>query len=513
MSEDRNDSQPTVRLTIDAASAPLQEREPLIHLETSDFSSEPEVDPLVAAPSSSRPIKRRRLVITSPAIYQEPHQEAVPNVCTDEYVSQAYAPEPSPADLRQDMQPMQPEPISPQADWPVPIAASILSREGERSSQLVGFASDEAENAYPMPAMQQHEYESTEEPPPKVAFPETAFDQGGPNYAKVVQAQPGQAKAMPPPGSITLPQSAAAIPIRSAQVPIGTERVEERVPSHIPYMNIAPPYQAAAVRTDTGATPSAPKVTYETQQAIAPKVSYEEQQATALSYVKPFTSAQEPDDDDFGEDATMRFAPVTTEPMPTPATVPTTPTVSPEKRHSGFIIFLLTLTLLVSLTMVYITGVADAVLAKVGIPSWKQLFAGTESTEDEIPDIFSTITSGLEDDASPGDRLGENPSTVVSASASGVAKLKSLTVAPSSAKAPATLVFTIYSNETVTNIKLAKDDGEFLFAEGRGAPSGDGILWQFTAKFDEPYEGLIHTYLRDDEGWAGSGDSVQVSVQ
>ena len=186
--------------------------------------------------------------------------------------------------------------------------------------------------------------------------------------------------------------------------------------------------------------------------------------------------------------------------------------------HSAFVIILLVITLLLSLSIVYYTGVVDSVLTSAGIPTWQDLF-GEENPPEGIPAPFANATESPEltgDTATDGTNAAIPAATDVVApvKATGNARLISIGVNPATAKAPATLLFTIHTNDAVSNVQLKTGDLSTLLAERHSAPSGDGIIWEYSVDFDNPYQGSVYAYMLDGENnWIDSGEFCQVNVQ
>ena len=217
------------------------------------------------------------------------------------------------------------------------------------------------------------------------------------------------------------------------------------------------------------------------------------------------------DDDDFlpvfvqaGDEVTAPVtAPVT---VPTPADSLGHGKADDDDDMGGpspMIVAVLFLTLIISLSVVYFTGMADGFLSNLGIPSWSQI----STQEDGIPVAFLDVTPGTSAEA---DHTPTIP--VIPASPGGTPRIYSMDVSPTTAVAPAELTFTLSGNSAVTGVQFRTDNQTVMLAEGQGTPSGDGTLWEYTVQFDNPYQGLIYAYLSDREsGWI-EGGSVHVDV-
>ena len=91
--------------------------------------------------------------------------------------------------------------------------------------------------------------------------------------------------------------------------------------------------------------------------------------------------------------------------------------------------------------------------------------------------------------------------------------LRSIAVAPASAVAPATLVFTLTTNTATSAIRLLMDDGTALRTTANATPQGDGLLWQANAYVDAPRTGTVRVYLRDEAGaWSTAALTCDIAV-
>lgn len=230
------------------------------------------------------------------------------------------------------------------------------------------------------------------------------------------------------------------------------------------------------------------------------------------------------DDDDTG-----RFYVGEPQEIPTPVTVPLMlntvgrPAKAKKKGGGGWLWLLPVVLLLGSLSAVFFTGTADSLLMRAGIPTWEELTVEKIPDED-LPSVFAEETAApgsLEPslpEGSESDLAGDPSQAAVPASAGVVSSnlpvLSSFTVNPDSGTAPATLVFSMQSNNAVKSIQLAKATGEKLTGKVTSAPSGDGIAWQFEVRFDKAYEGEIHALLEGQEkgGWHDTDLVCRVAV-
>lgn len=236
------------------------------------------------------------------------------------------------------------------------------------------------------------------------------------------------------------------------------------------------------------------------------------------AYTVPFHS--QPADSDAqlvtrdDDDETARFYVGEPQEIPTPVTVPLMlntvgrPAKAKKKGGGGWLWLLPVVLLLGSLSAVFFTGAADSLLMRAGIPTWEELTVEKIPDED-LPSVFAeeTAAPGSFDPSLPegGESVlaGDASQAVVPVGAGVVSSnlpvLSSFTVSPDSGTAPATLVFSMQSNNAVKSIQLAKATGEKLTGRVTSAPSGDGIAWQFEVRFDKAYEGEIHALLEGQE--------------
>lgn len=335
------------------------------------------------------------------------------------------------------------------------------------------------------------------------------------------------------------PQGAYAQPgYASAGQDTGRMRRTDRFPRVAPEAAEAP--QAAPPSWQ--AEPYQPAPAYPQQQGTGsqpqPYPAYPPSQAPA------YPSYEEEDDTDLYGPLPTRILP---EPAPVSAASSFTIGDSPagdqdedeeeEGGRGGLIALLVVVLLISSLSALYFTGIADTLLAQLGVPTWDQLsdqlLSGESQPENEtaeapqpesgvgeegVPAIFTTP---IPEENASGEGQGEGQATEsteggarpTAAAGEAAPKLSAFTVSKSTVQAPATLVFTMHSNDTVDNIKLFTADDEALTAEVTSAPSGDGQIWQFHVSFAVPYEGIIRAFLYNETtGWVDSGLSCAITV-
>jgi hypothetical protein len=93
-------------------------------------------------------------------------------------------------------------------------------------------------------------------------------------------------------------------------------------------------------------------------------------------------------------------------------------------------------------------------------------------------------------------------------------ELRSVTVEPGVTTAPATLTFTLVTNEATTSIRLMTEDGQMLHTTANSASQDDGLVWQITTELSQPYTGEIHIFLRDQDGvWNVGSIPCTVTVE
>jgi len=87
-------------------------------------------------------------------------------------------------------------------------------------------------------------------------------------------------------------------------------------------------------------------------------------------------------------------------------------------------------------------------------------------------------------------------------------------VEPSTAQAPATLVFTFHTNNAVSAVQFRDNRHQALLIQSASTPSGDGLVWKCSVDFAESYQGILRVFLGGGTGqWMDSGESCQVNVQ
>ncbi len=96
----------------------------------------------------------------------------------------------------------------------------------------------------------------------------------------------------------------------------------------------------------------------------------------------------------------------------------------------------------------------------------------------------------------------------------GTAQLVSASVSPEETTAPASLTFTLTTDNAATAVRLVTDKGEMLRATTSSAPQGDGLVWHISAQLENPYSGAVRIFLRDAAGgWTEGSVSCAVKVQ
>ncbi len=356
-----------------------------------------------------------------------------------------------------------------------------------------------AEPLQPPPPLS-HRKDALQIPPPlpvKKAVPAPQAEKPTVQAIPVAQAIPVPpgvpvARAVPVTASVPVAQ---ALPVTDASFAPSARHGSPSASAMAVPMNIAPPFGALA----PASTRSQP------------------------SYPVPAAQDMDLEEDEFGEDP-IPYAPTPTQPLPTPQTVPTTamPPVSEARADRGpssFVMFLLTLTLLLSLGAVYFTGVADGVLSSIGIPTWADLSSHSQNSEG-IPAIFtdSPAQTGQQAAAVKAGAQSEEPAqapfTLSPASPLGVPKLEKAEVLPATAKSPTQLTFSLYTNTATKTVKLLKENNDPFLFTGSSAPVGDGLLWTLTVNFEEPFHGKVLISLRDEQkAWITSPISLDVDVQ
>ena len=296
------------------------------------------------------------------------------------------------------------------------------------------------------------------------------------------------------------------VPAPTVSAPIATE---------IPMTSLSP--QPAAVEAPAPIVEAPASISSFAQAVTIENLVPDEQ--PGIGSRNPFDSVTiDHGDDEDDEDEAIEPAALPDEPKPVPVSMPAAVAIPDEDigGPSKLVVLMLTMTLLVSIAVIYVTGVINPVLKEIGIPIWTELTSATADVDDAVPEVFSSSTPIPENVelVTAENTVQAQQTTVLPASPTGIPKLTSMNVTPSVSKSPSTLVFTLYGNAAVTNVQLRTRELKTLLAECHSTPSGDGTLWQFTVDFNEPYQGTIHAYLLDgNQNWIDSEYSCQVNVQ
>ena len=201
---------------------------------------------------------------------------------------------------------------------------------------------------------------------------------------------------------------------------------------------------------------------------------------------------------DFQDDDSARFAAVEQMPLAEPKPVPTYEPYTPKRKRkhpvrNGLLIALSVLA--VALAVTYFTGVLTPLLAN--------LFPARVS-DGSVPSVFGQAPT-----AAVTGESGIAPASQVTAP-----QLRSASVDPQSATAPATLTFTLETNTATTAIRLLTQTNATIHTVAYGTPKGDGLVWQVTADMQEPYTGKVRVFLRDEAGqWSVGEQTCDIAVQ
>lgn len=76
----------------------------------------------------------------------------------------------------------------------------------------------------------------------------------------------------------------------------------------------------------------------------------------------------------------------------------------------------------------------------------------------------------------------------------------SMTVSPEIGAVPATITLTVTTSQSVSQLRILKDDGQEIPCKVSTAISGEELLWICTLKLEEPYEGFLRTELQGKDG-------------
>ena len=212
------------------------------------------------------------------------------------------------------------------------------------------------------------------------------------------------------------------------------------------------------------------------------------------------TPARNPRGQDALEDDSGRFEPLAGVPLADPVPVPTLePRRAPsrhKRRHRALpIVLAVALGVVGAAAGLYYTGLWDRLVKAVNT---------SPLISEGIPAIFSTNRTEATDASA----------TIAPATQTAAAELRSASVTPATATAPATLEFSVETNAATSSLRLLTENGDSLHITAYGTPRGDGLLWQITADFKQPYTGKVRFFLRDQAGkWAESADTCEVTVQ
>ena len=184
-------------------------------------------------------------------------------------------------------------------------------------------------------------------------------------------------------------------------------------------------------------------------------------------------------------------------PMPVPTADFSTPT---SHRREGVIVAICVAAVLLILGALYFFGVLDGLAVKLGLPARGQTVAATSA---DMTSSFQTATDSAVD-----------PATIVVASGVAKPELRSVKAEPAETTAPATVVFTLETNQGTSSVRLLTADGATLSATGTNALSGDGMTWSLTASIPKAYTGDVRVFLRDEAGeWSEAEQTCTIDVR
>lgn len=200
----------------------------------------------------------------------------------------------------------------------------------------------------------------------------------------------------------------------------------------------------------------------------------------------PFAETDAPDED------SGRYPAAEQAPLAEPAVVPIPymPTAKRRRKGRGG---------LVALAAVLLLGAAGAGLYYTGLLGKLYSMAFPQATGG-LPAVFAGGAAG---DAG-----------VTPAAQAGQPRLLAATVAPAEASAPAELVFTLQTNTDTSSVRLLTEDNATIHTTAYSTPKGDGLAWEVTATFTEPYTGKVRVFLRDAAGqWSVGETACDVAVR
>ena len=228
---------------------------------------------------------------------------------------------------------------------------------------------------------------------------------------------------------------------------------------------------------------------------------YGNEPALPTAAAEPAQSATEPAAPDLLDDDSGRFEAVSSAKLAEPVPVPTFGATQPGKAHAPKKRrHILRNTLFVLLAL----GAVAFALYQSGLGArlWQSVFP--TSANSGVPSVFGQSPAGKEGVAA----------TIAPATEVGTPELRSASVDPAQAKAPAQLVFKLETNTATSAILLLTEQNTTLHTTAYGTPRGDGLLWQVTADMQEPYSGKVRIFLRDEAGaWSESATTCAVDVQ
>ncbi len=221
-----------------------------------------------------------------------------------------------------------------------------------------------------------------------------------------------------------------------------------------------------------------------------PDLPAEPPEATAWPMWQPeaaqegFVPGEDANDEDSG-----RFDAVPQQALPEPLPVPTYGYMPPRRGGGRRAVRVLLLTLAVlaaAVAALYFTGLLDGFVAML------------RPANGSVPTVFGQSQAA---------------GSVAPAAQAATPALRSIAVAPASAVAPATLVFTLTTNTATSAIRLLMADGTALRTTANATPQGDGLLWQANAYVDAPRTGTVRVYLRDEAGaWSTAALTCDIAV-
>ena len=359
----------------------------------------------------------------------------------------------------------------------------------------------------PMPPMAQqqpvrHVWTQTMAPQPSVDMPPIVPATAQPVSSPPPQRQQTVVQRAPQPAaqSAVYTEEAAAVmasePLESVFPADGTRRRRSAAHGHdsIP---TEPETMRFAKTMPSADTSSVSKIEPNTQPTMPPIPSAV--QTPSPLYAIPTPTAM-PTSDTLDDDS-GRYDAISSTVLAEPVPVPTHDVLrvgkarAKKKKHPVRTLLVLVLLLGGAAYAVYATGLWQQ--------AW-QLMRPLTQQGDSIPSVFSQSAQQQNGAAD----------TILPATGAETPNLLTIGVVPTTAQSPAELVFTLNTNMAASAVLLLTQDNATIHTVANGKPVGDGLVWEVSATFSEPYTGKVRFFLRDAQGkWVESALTSEIAVQ